>query len=61
MTQEQAKEWIAQIQLQIDNNEKAPDLEWPAWFPKRPKKTHEQHMQDRVWLIGWLQRKFNIE
>ena len=61
MTQELAKEWIAKLQNQINNNEEPLDIEWPWWFPKRRQKTQEEHMADAKWLIGFLERKFNIE
>ena len=29
MTKELAKQWVIQLQTQIDNNEKPLDIEWP--------------------------------
>jgi hypothetical protein len=61
MTQELAKQWVAQLQAQIDNNERPVSMEWSSWLFKRRKRTQEEHIADVKWLIGFLKRKFNIE
>ena len=58
MTKELAKQWVIQLQTQIDNNEEPLNIEWPCWFPKRKQKTQEEHMADSKWLIGFLNRNY---
>lgn len=58
MTKELAKQWVIQLQTQIDNNEEPLNIEWPSWFPRREPKTQEEHMADVKWLIGFLNRNF---
>ncbi len=58
MTKEQAKQLVIQLQTQIDNNEEPLNLDWPWWFPKRKKKTQEEHIADSKWLIGFLTRNY---
>ena len=58
MTKELAKEWVIQLQTQIDNNEKPEDIEFPSWWPKKKKPTQEEHMEFARWLVRFLNRNY---